>query len=88
VEQLAAAGTEESAASTVRTNFGIKLDDWDGVGPVDVVVCGEDSQPIVFFELKCGSGTLFNCVWDVAKMARAVQLQRTPEAFLVAAAPA
>jgi hypothetical protein len=37
--------------------------------------------------VKCGRGTLFNCVWDVAKMARAVQLQRTPQAFLVAAAP-
>jgi hypothetical protein len=68
-------------------NFRIKLDAWDGLGPVDVAMCGEDSQPIAFFELKCGSRTLFNGVWDVAKMARAVQLRQTPQAFLVAAAP-
>jgi hypothetical protein len=71
----------EVRAATVRMNFRIKLDAWDGVGPVDVAMCGEDSQPIAFFELKCGSRTLFNGVWDVAKMARAVQLRADAASF-------
>jgi hypothetical protein len=51
VEQLATAIADEVQSDTVMTNFAIKLEDWHGVGPVDVAICGEDFEPIAFFEL-------------------------------------
>jgi hypothetical protein len=83
VKGLAAAGT-----GPVKENFSVAFEEWPGVGPVDVALLSDERLPQAFIELKCGTGTLYNCVWDVAKLAVATAHGHAPLAFLLAAAPA
>jgi hypothetical protein len=86
VSALESALSQVTDAVRAKPNFGIKLEEWPGVGPVDVaVVSGGD--PTVFFELKWGHGTLHNCVWDLEKLATAVATRTDVAAFLLAGAP-
>lgn len=72
----------------VKQNLSVKFAEWPGVGPVDVALLDPDGAPAGFVELKWGAGTLYNCVWDVEKMAVAVACAHAAAAFLVAGAPA
>ena len=60
---------------------------WPGVGPVDVALVEPDGTRRAFLELKWGAGTLYNCIWDLAKMATAVTIPEAATAFLIAGAP-
>jgi ribonuclease HI len=88
-EAFAAALDEEIAAfgdgSSVRENLRLTIDEWPGVGPVDVAVIKEGELPTLF-ELKWGVGTLYNCVWDLAKTATAIASGRASSGYLVAGA--
>jgi hypothetical protein len=66
----------------------INVPDWPGVGPVDLSLLNADGSPAAFLELKWGAGTLYNCVWDLPKMAVALARGLAPCAYLVAGAPA
>jgi len=72
----------------VKPNKSILLANWPGVGPVDVAVLNENTDPEAFVELKCGLATLHNCVWDVAKMDTAHAEEKAQVTLLAAAAPA
>lgn len=52
--------------STVE--YALKFAEWPGVGGVDVwlTLAGPTSRS-VFFELKWGAGTLYNCIWDAPR---------------------
>ncbi len=71
------------ASGSIRS---IKLPGWPTVGPVDVVLADQDGDRHVFFELKWGEGTVYNCIWDLAKMGAAVSLL-VRSAYLLAGAP-
>jgi hypothetical protein len=85
--ELTASIAARGLAVSVKRNHSIKLAEWPKVGPVDLVLLAGGS-PTVFLELKWGVGTLWNCVWDLPKMAVAVARQLAPCAYLVAGAPA
>ena len=74
---------------SVRRGHPVDFAEWQPkIGPVDVVVVAKDVLPSpAFLELKWGEGTLYNCVWDAAKMAVAVADGHAARAFLVAGAP-
>lgn len=46
-----------------------------------------DNTRWVFIELKWGAGTLYNCIWDVAKMATCIVSGQCNVAYLIAGAP-
>jgi hypothetical protein len=73
-------------ALVIRPNFGVKLADWPKVGPVDVAVMNGDAVTALF-ELKWGAGNLYNCVWDLEKVAVALASGVAYRGFLVAGAP-
>ena len=56
------------------------------VGRVDVVLKAKSAPPHAFIELKWGAGTLYNCIWDTAKMAAAIAGSHVERGFLVAGA--
>lgn len=56
---------------------------WPGVGKVDLALVG---LQVLWLEVKWSE--LWNCPWDVAKLALAVREQLCDEAYLFAAAPA
>jgi hypothetical protein len=87
VAALVAAIEARCVRLEVKPNRGVKFEEWPGVGPVDVALLGGDAQPTAFVELKWGSGNLYNCVWDLAKMGVAVARAHAPGAYLVAGAP-
>jgi hypothetical protein len=86
--QLDAAIAARGLDMSVKANHGLKLAEWPGVGPVDLSLLNGEGSPVAFLELKWGAGTLYNCVWDLPKMAVAVARQLAPRAYLVAGAPA
>jgi hypothetical protein len=88
VVALAASIAEPPLGLTVKPNRGVRFAEWPGVGPVDVALIDDQGAAAAFLELKWGSGTLYNCVWDLPKMAVAVARQHSPRAYLVAGAPA
>jgi hypothetical protein len=59
---------------------------WPGVGAVDVVVRLDEEA--VLIELKWGASTLYNCLWDVAKLGSALASGVASGAYLFAGAPA
>jgi len=73
----------------VSTGHRVDFVEWQPrVGPVDVVLKAKGSAPHAFIELKWGARTLYNCIWDAAKMAAAIAACHVERAFLVAGAPA
>jgi hypothetical protein len=72
---------------SVKPNFTAGFDEWPGVGPVDVSLLDKEGVPAAFLELKWGSNTLYNCIWDLPKMGVALAKQHTRGAYLVAGAP-
>lgn len=86
--KLQAAAAESGKSVVVSEQERLSLDGWPGVGPVDLTIrLGEDSVAAAFVELKWGGGTLWNCVWDVAKLALAVRQGAARSGYLVAGAP-
>ena len=73
------------ARATVSPQSRIVLEDWPGVGCVDLALRDDRSTALV--ELKWGAGTLYNCVWDAAKLASAVARGACDAGYLVAGAP-
>jgi hypothetical protein len=69
-----------------KTEYRARFEEWPGVGGVDVAIVGLEG-PAAYIELKWGRGTLYNCVWDVAKMALASAKVSSCAAFLVAGSP-
>lgn len=69
-----------------KTEYRARFEEWPGVGGVDVAIVGPEG-PAAYIELKWGRGTLYNCVWDVAKMALASAKASSCAAFLVAGSP-
>ena len=86
--ELTASIAARGLAMTVKVGHSIKLVEWPGVGPVDLSLRSVEGSSAAFLELKWGAGNLYNCVWDLAKMAAALARQLAPRAFLVAGAPA
>ena len=72
----------------VKPNRSVTFAEWPGVGPVDVSLLDEQGEPAAFLELKWGAGALYNCIWDLPKMAVAIAREHTPRAYLIAATPA
>jgi hypothetical protein len=74
---------------SVKRGHKVNFTQWQPkIGPVDVAVLAEDAPPPpAFVELKWGAGTLYNCVWDAAKMAVAVAGGYASRGFLLAGAP-
>jgi len=73
----------------VATEYRVDFPDWQPtVGSVDVTLADRPtSEPHAFIELKWGAKTLYNCIWDLGKMATAVTGGHVPRSFLVAGAP-
>lgn len=71
-----------------QPNFAVSLEEWPNVGPVDVALLEDGGVRWAFLELKWGRGTLYNCIWDLAKMAVAVAGGASGSAYLIAGAPA
>jgi hypothetical protein len=59
-----------------------------GGRPLDLSLLEGDGSPAAILELKWGAGKLYNCVWDLPKMAVALARRLAPRAYLVAGAPA
>jgi uncharacterized protein len=76
----------DARAFAVKENLSLKLVDWPGVGPVDVSIL-KSGTPAALLELKWGAGTLYNCVWDLTKMATAIRRGTSRSAYLLAGAP-
>lgn len=72
----------------VGTEHRVDFPGWQPrVGEVDVtLVDATTREPHAFIELKWGAATLYNCIWDLGKMATAVAGGHVPRAFLVAGA--
>jgi hypothetical protein len=88
-QALRDAGSEQGVdAQVAPIEHAVRFAEWPGVGGVDVAltIAGSISRP-VFFELKWGTGTLYNCIWDAPKMALAAALGACDRAYLVAGAP-
>lgn len=63
----------------------VKLDSWEGrLGPVDLSV--QDESGLTLIEAKWGGGALWNCAWDVAKLATALAEGVADHGYLVAGA--
>ena len=64
------------------------LNGWPGVGALDIQLYEDTSAPI-WVELKWAkrAGTLFNCLWDAAKLAQALREGSASQGYLVAGAP-
>jgi len=88
VEALRAACSRQAPDLVVKPNRSVKFEEWPGVGPIDVSLLDKEGAPLAFIELKWGAGTLYNCIWDLAKMAVAVASKHCATAYLVAGAPA
>jgi hypothetical protein len=74
--------------SDIVINQSVSWAEWPRVGDVDVALMShETDQFVAFIELKWGSGTLHNCVWDLCKMGVALRKGTCTEAYLVAGAP-
>jgi hypothetical protein len=71
----------------VKENLHIHALGWPGVGPVDIALRRSGDEVLAYLELKWGAGTLYNCIWDVAKMGLTHSLGDCPFAYLVAGAP-
>jgi hypothetical protein len=84
-ESATALGIDAAASTQHRVKFA----EWPGVGSVDVALSiqGPNATTMELFELKWGAGTLYNCVWDLPKMALAVALSQCARAYLIAGAP-
>jgi hypothetical protein len=60
---------------------------WQGrVGPVDLVAVDGEHEPVVLIEAKLGGSALWNCAWDLAKLAVCSAEGIAPYGALVAAA--
>jgi hypothetical protein len=77
----------ETGCAVDAAEHSVELKEWPGVGPVDLVVRTPIGDPLVFVEFKWGQGVLYNCVWDLAKMAVTVARGAAHRACLVAGAP-
>lgn len=82
LEQLA----DESWAE-VRRQVGVKQKPWPGLGPVDLALADATGDLVALAELKCDGAKLYECSWDMAKLALCCAAGLAPFAFLVAAAP-
>jgi len=72
----------------VRRQFAVHLAGWQGrLGPVDLAVLDDDGGVSALLEVKLGGKELWNCAWDVAKLAVAHHEKVAPVSLLVAAAP-
>jgi hypothetical protein len=60
---------------------------WRKPYAIDTTAVLSDRETLAI-ELKWGSGSLYNCAWDLAKLAVVVCEEVAPHAYLVAAAPA
>ena len=89
IQALSSVLREEATDLTVgEAEYAARMDDFPGVGHVDVAVSGRSPVPDALIELKWGGRTLWNCVWDAAKLALAVRVQAGRSGFLIAGAPA
>jgi hypothetical protein len=89
LEQALVAFWERWAAATggnVRRQAVMRSTNWPGVGPIDIEVCAPSDRPErAWIEVKWHD--LWNCPWDVAKLALALLDGLCDRAFLFAAAP-
>ena len=72
----------------VTTQRGVEIEDWPGLGNIDVAFESEATPPALV-ELKCGASAdaLGPCVWDATKLAFALARKRASAAYLIAGAP-
>jgi hypothetical protein len=87
VEEMRESLQAISPELVAHTSQSLALPGWPGVGPVDVALLEPDGTNRACIELKWGAGTLYNCIWDLAKMGAAVSLPLTGSAYLLAGAP-
>ncbi|HET9153935.1 MAG TPA: hypothetical protein VFN85_07450 [Solirubrobacterales bacterium] len=88
LEESLVARLGESLPGSVSRQARLNLEGWRGVGNCDVVVVSNDGNAPNLLELKWGAGTLYNCIWDAAKLATALHEGAARRAYLVAGAPA
>jgi hypothetical protein len=77
-----------SPEPAVSTQLEVEFRAWPRLGNVDVALTWPGRLPVLL-ELKCGDGSnaAGECVWDAAKLAFALQCDRTSDAYLLAGAP-
>lgn len=75
----------EAGPDVPATEHKVRLTGWPGVGAADIALLGQG--PPVLIELKWGTGTLYNCAWDAAKLACALHEGAASACFMVAGAP-
>ena len=61
-------------------------DDFPGLGGVDLTI-ERDNEPVALVELKFGSDTLWNSVWDLCKLALALRHEVGERGFMLGGAP-
>lgn len=88
LEESLVARLAESLPGSVSRQARLNLAGWRGVGNCDVAVVSDDGKAPNLLELKWGAGTLYNCIWDAAKLATALHERAAHRAYLVAGAPA
>lgn len=72
---------------TVHCQHSLKLDGWHGrLGPADIALTEPGSAPALI-ECKWGGTALWNCAWDVVKLATAQAEGAATTGYLVAGAP-
>lgn len=83
---LAAQRDDVELAATVR----LRSEIWPRLGGIDVALIRHSQPQPILVELKAGTGRdgLIACAWDALKLAFALQLSQTSDAYLLAAAPA
>ena len=82
---------EDALAATLGATrqYRVQLAGWHGrLGPVDVALPAADGTADAMIEVKSGGHALYNCAWDVAKLAVCVGERQTQVAMIVAAAAA
>lgn len=83
-----AAAEHDVNAAVPGAEHRLTLAGFPNVGPVDLAVLGTDDQlPEALIELKWGGGSLFNCIWDLPKLALAMRVGAARSAWLIAGAP-
>ena len=70
-----------------QINVKEQMTGWPGVGSLDIELAETDPQTWVELKWAKAAGTLFNCLWDVGKLAQAICEGRAAYGYLVAGAP-
>lgn len=81
--------TADAAWSSATRQGSVRPTGWHGrLGPVDIVLNDALDAPLRFVEVKWGGSELWNCAWDLAKLAVCTSEGLVPAGLLVAGATA